>query len=781
MFANLKGIKFNTSYGIFNKDDILDLFPKRFNVLYGKNGSGKSTIAKAINNLKTPIDVNSAPISFLNKETTPNNRIISLSEEDKKNIFVFNEDFIERNVKIAGNGLNTIVMLGAQVELDNQIQEQEVKRTNLNSELVNLVTALENCETAQVNTKNQIKNTLTTNWSEREMQIKGTRQKGSVTETLIAELLTMSKIPANISDISAQIEKSIKNLQKTKGQEIISWNLKNIELSADIDVINTKLKTIISSPKLEDRDKKIIEIVSGSYGHYINNVKSIFQSPSVTTCPLCLRSIDDSEKQELFRIVECILNKDADDFKNELESFKKKFSEITINPPQFDFENSNELIAILSKNIHEYNSEQIKAKAIIDKKMENILSPFHNEIDKQILQEKIDCVNNVIQNINSLISKYNETITAQNEIKKDALALNKTLARLELDANITLYNSQEQSLQSIKNSKNAKELEITQCDLQITNLKAQKQNVTIAFDFIQQAMAYVFFDRNRMSLKKDDGCYKLTSRNKDVEPKDVSVGERNIIALCYFFANIFAGRTEATKYSIPSLIIIDDPVSSFDFENRVGVISFLKWMIDSFYKGNEYTTILLMTHDISTIFDLEKVESEIFENGNKNYIELKNKSLAYEVDSWNEYKKMFATIFSFAKGSCDQNAQFIGNQMRKVMEAYSSFIYSIGFEDLLHNDEILKQIPKDRQLYYKNLMSRLVLNGDSHKQEGAYSMDISKFKYTFDEKKNIAKSIIMFLYYINSLHVKAMLPSNTKEQALAQIKTWENDGFDKLQ
>lgn len=38
--------------------------------------------------------------------------------------------------------------------------------------------------------------------------------------------------------------------------------------------------------------------------------------------------------------------------------------------------------------------------------------------------------------------------------------------------------------------------------------------------------------------KKQTQKYYLKSRGKDVKPKNVSQGERNIIALCYFFLQI---------------------------------------------------------------------------------------------------------------------------------------------------------------------------------------------------------------------------------------------------
>lgn len=59
------------------------------------------------------------------------------------------------------------------------------------------------------------------------------------------------------------------------------------------------------------------------------------------------------------------------------------------------------------------------------------------------------------------------------------------------------------------------------------------------------------------------------------------------------------------------LIVIDDPISSFDFENKIGILSFLKYMIEKILSNNLKSKILIMTHDFSTFFNLNKLLSEL--------------------------------------------------------------------------------------------------------------------------------------------------------------------------
>lgn len=78
--------------------------------------------------------------------------------------------------------------------------------------------------------------------------------------------------------------------------------------------------------------------------------------------------------------------------------------------------------------------------------------------------------------------------------------------------------------------------------------------------------------------------YVLYAYGQAVKPNNVSVGERNIIALCYFFAELIMNQEAKEGYSKKLILVIDDPVSSFDFENKVGIMSLLKAFSTFVYK-----------------------------------------------------------------------------------------------------------------------------------------------------------------------------------------------------
>lgn len=133
-------------------------------------------------------------------------------------------------------------------------------------------------------------------------------------------------------------------------------------------------------------------------------------------------------------------------------------------------------------------------------------------------------------------------------------------------------------------------------------LDAQRKNLQIAVEQINKSLSYIFYSDSRLKLHlENDQMYHLTVNGKDVFPDKISCGERNALALCYFFSEI-AKETELQKlYHDEMFVVIDDPVSSFDVENRVGILPFLRYKLNQMLSACATTKVLMMSHDVSVI------------------------------------------------------------------------------------------------------------------------------------------------------------------------------------
>lgn len=126
MLEQIKGIKLKGAN--FVNQTELNLFKSsndkvaKLALVYGRNGSGKSTISNAFKKVKGE--------DILNIETASlyaDSHEISIGESGDKAIFVFNEDFVNDKVKIQEEGLGSIIMLGEKADLTVKIEQATEK------------------------------------------------------------------------------------------------------------------------------------------------------------------------------------------------------------------------------------------------------------------------------------------------------------------------------------------------------------------------------------------------------------------------------------------------------------------------------------------------------------------------------------------------------------------------------------------------------------------------------------------------------------------------------
>lgn len=114
--------------------------------------------------------------------------------------------------------------------------------------------------------------------------------------------------------------------------------------------------------------------------------------------------------------------------------------------------------------------------------------------------------------------------------------------------------------------------------------------------------------------------------------------------------------------------------------------------------------------------------------------------------------------------------------MHQALEAFSTFEYKKGIEDVSTNEQILGLLPEQEYVsYYKNLMYRLVLHGGSHKEEQIKTMnDFNFFSLISDiEKKRTAKDVLCFIYLLNKRHLLEHLMNCGNVDT--ELQTWCQD------
>ena len=189
--------------GPFTEHTSLELLPSRLNLLYGRNGSGKSTIAKCIKRLGKEDDG-----SGYTAETAQ-----LLSEDALQKVYVFDEDFVSDNLRMENEeGLNSIVMLGEQVGLDERLKELQSQQTEHKSRQAQLLKELDsyndkNNPNSPLWYKNEIFKKLRADggWADIDKKIRGNQIKTAVTDEIFKELLDL-KVSRSLEDLQKEFD-----------------------------------------------------------------------------------------------------------------------------------------------------------------------------------------------------------------------------------------------------------------------------------------------------------------------------------------------------------------------------------------------------------------------------------------------------------------------------------------------------------------------------------------------------------------------------------------------
>lgn len=783
---NVTGISISSDF--FSETKKFEFFPihnkqnkkNRIALIYGRNGSGKSTIAKGFYDYSHSINPRNIVINLLDN----NNQVYISPDERANKVFVFDEDYISKNVKMKNNGLDTIVLLGEQIDLEEQIKnnQNEIDATKSNLEKTEKELVILNDAKSKLSPKyweSKIIKHLQNNWAETDgLTIKQKRKRSTVNTAVINQITSL-----NITHTKEELQKDFKEklvLFETTNSNSKTIHDKVLKLPFDHDIENKSiqfLKKTVSKPHLTSREQELLNVFG--IGGLLSSKDTISNNEN-SLCPTCFRVIDTDYYNKILEEIDHIISKEFENFKNDLNKLLIE----SINIESFrKFEVIDKrLFSDVVLKITDLNSSIEKHNLLINKK---ISLPY--EVIDYGYNELLSLFNKVNEMLNELENKrieYNNALNDRDKLKDNLIKINNEIAHFEIWDDYQEY-------QKALTEKKTKEQEHSSIKEKLENLtkqkealNSQKKNLKLAADKLNEELEYIFFSKKRLSLSVDNQnkSYTLKVNNQHVSPEQVSSGERNALALCYFFADISKNMDIQNMYSNEILLVIDDPISSFDFENKIGILSYLKFKLQQILSGCATTKVIIMTHDASVVVDLEKALSEISKYCSSIYkpseyklFSLYNKQISnFSLKKYNEYSELLKSIFNFAIAESISDDLNIGNQIRRVFEAFSTFSFKKGSAEISTSTEILNLLPSAKSKdYFENLMYRLVLNGESHMEHTARFYPQSEFysHLSPEEKQRTAKDVLCFMYILNPQHVI----SHLSNEATEFLESWKNE------
>ncbi len=742
--------------------------PAKAVLLYGRNGSGKSTIARSFWNVKGRSEDNIISVSLQNDQGTS----INLTSEEKEHIFVFDERYVMENVRVQEDGLGSIVMLGEQVGLNELIEKatDELRTSEKELDQKNAIVAEYNNSSNPKSPRYYINKMYSVlqqdnGWAGRKRKIDQLRRNASVNDNTYKDFIELS--PQRTRDeLIVDFESEWKRLEDAQsGIAKITAPLPTVPLeciSFNAEKGNALLKMFIERPVLSEREQYLLDLVQKGKGEELKCTAHEFESEELTICPKCHQTLSEKYKINLIESIKKVLSKEVEDHQDCLKSLILKECDIYLEP----FKDLSSYHTCIEK-LNDFNDLINYNNNLLQSKIDNPYTPVTDELSS--LTESVSALESCLRQIENERTNHNKDVADTKPIKQSLTRINNEIAYWDIiDYSRQFDAMQNERTIAERELNNAQELCVRK-QTSLNELNAKKESINIAIDVINDGLKYIFFSNKRLQISVEGNKYGLTCNGHPVKPKDVSVGERNIIGLCYFFASILKGKSRDNAYLEEYLLIIDDPVSSFDLENRVGILSYLKYELGMFLLGNPDSRALVMTHDLFTAIDVGKMSQELIDECKKKYSghgfflfspkELRDNQIFRFTNKRNEYTTLLELVYAYANGEKNEQGPYIGNIIRQVLEAFSTFEYKKGIEDVSVDDEILALMKNEKhKSYFRNLMYRLVLNEGSHRYDQTRNMQIDFFSLISEsEKRRTAKDILCFMELLNSPHIKSHL------------------------
>lgn len=755
---------------------------EKLTFIYGLNTFGKTTIAdifqsikdnnSGISNRKTiPVLSQSQKIHISVKDSNSEQSLIFQNDNWQNNriskyLEIFGSEFIHRNL-FTGLSIErknkenfTQFVLGEKgVELANDIESNKRKLADKRRNLSNKVPAF-----VKNNTENEINKFVsfpTDNLNIEDIKT----QVNNLTKTVLDEKKKLEEPDKilNLPDIQKFVTPEINILANI---EKVNQLLQNDYQDIKDEVLNKLEKHISENFKETDEAEKWIE--------FGNNNRKTNQSENCSFCgqPL-LNAKELMDAYDLYFDEE--YSKFITEIEENLEKYKRKYefqkfnnknvlqnaltqslkykSYIITEAFQAQLKTLEEKINLLDEELLSQLKEQL-AETLKNKSIQKNKKPYQkvglvdfNEF-KTHINSYLDVSNSASQIIDNIIKviedfkqKYKDTKGIKEQIGKYEIQIRELqykAARLEQDNSCKTYLAEKDEI---------RKMEKTVLDLETELEKNQTDYLKTYFSKINNLFKVLGSQNFTLGKTKEGRGYKpvyslkVKFHNKELNDNQLktvfSESDRRALALAIFWAKIeLKDENEKAK----TILILDDPITSFDDNRILNSIALFKASLDSL------SQIIVLTHypNFIKVFCEKTKETEITTKFIKIERNDKTSSLANETrEAFTDslYEKVFSKIMGFVNR---EHNDCIKSDLRPFIEnLYIPTVFAKELkeakrrnDDLSSLSNIINSIFTNEQIKSKFHNYRNNLNPDAHIFTSNNSEDI----------RNFADELMTFLY-----------------------------------
>ena len=579
---NLKG------FGIFNnyqKDpDLKDL--NKYNLVYGWNGSGKSTLSKifeCISKKKIIDDFPGADFEINTSKGKITSKNLTSSELD---ICVFNSNFVRENINW-DSIVKSILLISQEKIADKQLLKEKLAQHKIES------TKLTNSIEKKTKIEEDKSKTLS-------LIAKNIKQRFEILDSSDSYYVSYNrtKVQTRLNILDTQVKEKKLLLPK----EI----LEDTKRSASPKFKNTINHTfnMLNAEMYEEAAKRLNNLLAQTAAS--KTIDLLKENPPIQSwietglelhkdhnnCLFCEADL----KAERLEALNEHFSQAFRELKERLERAKSWLSsqETPAQPNLTEADFYDEFY----KTIPTALDEMLQAKLSIDSSIESWKLALQKKIENPFEAEAViqEIPADTIKNYNVNCAHINSKIDAHN-IKSNNFKDQVDRAKKKLEDHFLTEEYNDSDYEKL--STTLKELEpniTTQTELtksltsEIATLEASLSDEAIGAGKFN-SLLHKFLGRNHIELKFDETQkgYRIVRQPESKAAKNLSEGEKNAIGLIYFLTKL----DENDRDLEDCIIVMDDPVSSFDSNNLFNTHSFLRNHCQSAKQ------LIILTHNFS--------------------------------------------------------------------------------------------------------------------------------------------------------------------------------------
>ncbi|WP_222101954.1 AAA family ATPase [Oenococcus oeni] len=713
---------------------------KQVNIMFGRNGSGKSALSDY------------------------------LQHTNSDGVRVFNTDFVEKNLKMRKTVEGTNLIIGAdQLNLSKVIGQSKAVISALTMELAKtnqrILTEKRILSQRMKTILDQVKKDFDTSKINQKQNTETDPAKA--VELWKADITKFKNLLSDYSS-SADLEKDFAKIQadRTHLNPVLSDFNPNRR-----EALNKSMMKVIFAPDSPITAKIVSWLQDGLHLHNLDH--NATAGDEIRTCLFCGNSFQANEARN--KINEKISSDHANllsainRLKGELESAIPTIVTMGQSTPLKNATSAISCIQVVLKALKQKESETDRVI--------QLPNDYFSEIDK--LNEEIS------GKLTDLSEKEQNLISEKMMIEN--LARRKAGELISSDQLVKEHLAELQYLQKICLDE---EFSQDQTQVYLSDLNSRTNNLRGFMEMINQTLYSLGLGFELMFSKTDKNSFDVHLRKlsqNEIDVHSLSEGEIRLIAFVKFYFGLFStycvakGKRKATHEfnSDVQLIILDDPITSIDSNNRYFMTTLINKLLLEILKTN--IDVVILTH---SIYDYHNFAYSM--GGQVGHFRiLKNSDAESEVESVedlklknysDDYRAAFDELIHFCclnAGSLPEAQQYIryGNQSRFVLETHSRSNYNIDYVTNKSRSEIMEAYCVAAQ--YTDRVSQMLNTINALSHGISYSWDFVS-NISANEIQKAARIMIWMLYKKDKQHVKAMAPSGW-QRFEQQIRNWNLD------